>query len=60
MTKAQRDRAYYVSLTLCGPRRRGRRGFISGGGKCYASGPKARKVYEDLFKKIHGIAPLSL
>lgn len=60
MNKAQRDKAYYVSLSLLAPRNKGRRGFIAGGGKCFVSGPKARKVYEDLFKKIHGRKPLPL
>jgi hypothetical protein len=60
MTKAQREKAYFVSITLYSPKKRGRRSFISGGGKCYSSGSKARKVYETLFKRVHGRAPISL
>jgi hypothetical protein len=54
MTKAQRDKAFYVSLTLCGPRKKGKRGYLAGGGQCVASGREAKKLFKAVFKKLTG------
>lgn len=60
MNATQRAKAFYVSITLYAPKKKGKRPFISGGGKCFTSGPKARKYYEILFKKLHGRNPIPL
>jgi hypothetical protein len=58
MTHAQRTKAFYVTITLMGPKRKGKRSFLVGGGQCIAGRAQAEKKFKSVFKKLTGHEPI--
>lgn len=58
MNAAQRAKGFYVQITLCGPKKNGKRPYLAGGGQCVASSREAKKLFKATFKKLTGHEPI--